>query len=60
VTFVPAQIGFEEAATAILAGKFGFTVIVIVEEVAGLPVTQVALDVIIQDTVFPLTNPELE
>ena len=30
-----------------LAGKFGFTVIVMIFEVAGEPVTQVAFDVMI-------------
>jgi hypothetical protein len=60
VTLVPAQIGFEEAATETLAVRFGFTVITIVEEVAGLPVTHVAFEVIIQYTLFPFVNPELE
>jgi hypothetical protein len=48
VTFVPEHIGFEEAAIETLAGKFGFTVIVNVFDVAGLPVTQVAFEVIMQ------------
>ena len=46
VTLVPAQIVLPGAAAMVtLTGKFGFTVIVIVFDVAGLPVAQVALDV---------------
>ena len=42
MTLVPAQIVFEGFADiVILAGKTGFTVIVIADEVAGLLVTQV-------------------
>jgi hypothetical protein len=48
VTFVPEQIGFDEAAIVTLAGRFGLTVMVTVLEVAGLPVTQVAFEVIMQ------------
>jgi len=36
-----------------LTVRFGFTVIIIVFEVAGLPVGQVALEVRIQDTRSP-------
>ena len=55
VTDVPAQIVDEGlAAMLTLAGRFGFTVIVIVLEVAGLPVAQVALDVSWQVTTSPL------
>jgi hypothetical protein len=47
VTEVPAQIAPEgTAAMLTLAGRFGLTVIVIVFDVAGLPVAQVAFDVI--------------
>jgi hypothetical protein len=47
VTEVPAQIAPEgTAAILTLAGRFGLTVIVIVFDVAGLPVAQVAFDVI--------------
>jgi hypothetical protein len=60
VTFVPEQIGFDEAAIETLAGRFGFTVIVTVFDVAGLPVTQLREDVITQYTVLPFTNPEFE
>jgi hypothetical protein len=45
VTEVPAQTGLAEAATDTLTGKFGFTVMVTVFEVAGLPVGQVAFEV---------------
>ena len=45
VTVVPAQTGFAEAATDMLTGSSGFTVMVMVFEVAGLPVGQVALEV---------------
>jgi hypothetical protein len=50
VTAVPAQTGFAEAVIAILAGSNGLTVMVILFEVAGLPVTQVRLEVNIQVT----------
>ena len=47
VTEVPAQIAPNgEADILTLAANNGFTVIVIVLEVAGLPVAQVAVDVI--------------
>jgi hypothetical protein len=47
VTEVPEQIAPEgTAAMLTLAGRFGLTVIVIVFDVAGLPVAQVAFDVI--------------
>ena len=47
VTFVPAHIVAELAAILTLAGKFGFTVIVTVFDVAGEPVKHgVAFDVI--------------
>ena len=45
VTEVPAQTGFAEGAIITLTGRFGLTVMVIVFEVAGLPVAQVALEV---------------
>jgi hypothetical protein len=47
VTEVPAQIAPDGKAEILtLAGNKGFTVIVIILEVAGLPVAQVAVDVI--------------
>ena len=46
--------GFAEILTE--AGKFGFTVIVKILEVAGLPVAQVALEVRTQVTVSPSDN----
>ena len=46
VTFIPAQIVLEGHAEIVtLTGRFGFTVIVMVFDVAGFPVAQVALDV---------------
>ena len=50
VTEVPAQTGLAEAATDTLTGKLGFTVMVTVFEVAGLPVGQVAFEVSTQVT----------
>ena len=46
VTLVPAQIVVADAAILTLAGKLGFTFIVTALLVAGLPVAQVAFDVI--------------
>jgi hypothetical protein len=48
VTLVPEQMVVAEAAMLTLAGNTGFTVMVILFEVAGLPETQVALEVITQ------------
>jgi hypothetical protein len=60
VTLVPEQIVVDVAPILTLAGKFGFTVMVIVFEVAGEPVKHgVALDVITTDTTLPLVNVEV-
>jgi hypothetical protein len=48
VTDVPEHTGFADAAIETLTGRFGFTVILTVFEVAGFPVGQVALDVRLQ------------
>ena len=56
VTLVPAQIGFAEATMLTLTGNAEFTVMVMVFEVAGLPLTQGAFEVIAQETVFPLAK----
>ena len=56
VTLVPAQMVVALAAMLTLTGKFGFTVIVMVLDVAGLPVPQVAVDVNMHVTVFPFVN----
>ena len=48
VTLVPEQIVLADAPTETLATKFGFTVMLIVFDVAGLPVAQVAVDVMTQ------------
>ena len=53
VTEVPAQTGFADAAIETLTGRFGFTVMVTVLDVAGLPVAQVAFEVNVQVIVFP-------
>ena len=44
-TEVPLQTGLFDGVTDTLTGRFGFTVIATVFEVAGLPVAQVALEV---------------
>jgi hypothetical protein len=50
VTDVPAQMAPDgDAAMVTLAGSNGFTVMVIALDVAGLPVAQVAVDVITTD-----------
>ena len=56
VTLVPEQIVVADAEMLTLTGKLGFTVMVTVLEVAGLPVAQVALEVITQVTVLPLAR----
>ena len=53
VTGIPAQTGLLDAVIAILTGRFGFTVMVIIFEVAGLPVGQIASEVRMQDTRSP-------
>ena len=47
---VPEHTGLADAAIETLTGRFGFTVMVTVFEVAGLPVGQVALEVRTQET----------
>ena len=60
VTDVPEQIVFPGLAEILtLAVTLGFTVITIAFDVAGLPVTQVAFEVITQVTLFPFTNAAL-
>jgi len=57
VTLVPAQMvlpGFAEIAT--LAGRFGFTVVVMEFDVAGEPVAQTALEVITTVTICPFVS----
>ncbi len=56
VTDVPEHTGFADTAIEILTGRFGFTVILIVFEVAGFPVGQVAFDVRTQETASLLTG----
>ena len=48
VTFVPTQTGLDDALIELLTGRIGFTVMVMELEVAGLPLGQVALEVIKQ------------
>lgn len=45
VTLVPAQTGLSDGAIELLTGKIGFTIMVTMFEVAGLPVAQVAFEV---------------
>ena len=60
VTLVPEQIAPEGLAEMLtLAGSVGFTVIVSVFELAGLPVAHKALDVMMQRILSPLTSVEL-
>ena len=57
VTFVPAHIVLDGLADIItLTGRFGLTVIVMVFDVAGFPVAQVALDVRTHVTDCPFVN----
>ena len=57
VTLVPEHIAPEGfAAILTLAGKLEFTIIVIVFDVAGEPVTQVAFDVIIHVIKLPFAR----
>ena len=56
VTVVPVHTGLALAVMATVAVTVGFTVIVIMLLVAGLPVTHVALDVITTFTAFPLAG----
>jgi hypothetical protein len=56
VTLVPEQIVVAEADILTLTGRLGFTVMVTVLEVAGLPVAQVAFEVMCTVIVAPLVN----
>ena len=56
VTKAPAQTGFADAAIDILTGSNGFTVMVTVLEVAGLPVGHVTLELSTQVTASLLTG----
>ncbi len=60
MTLVPEQIVVADAAILILTGRLGFTVMVTVFDVEGLPVAQVALEVITQLTVLPFVRELLE
>ena len=53
VTDVPAQTGLADAAMVTLTGSSGFTVMVTVLELAGLPMVHVSLDVSTQVTALP-------
>jgi hypothetical protein len=60
VTLAPAQSTFEgEAAIDTLAGAVGVTNIVIVFEVAGLPLTHGRLEVILTLTSFPFVRDDV-
>ena len=58
VTDVPEQIVVAVAAILTLTGRFGLTVIVILPDVAGLPVAHVAFDVNTQLTISPFDKVE--
>ena len=60
VTDVPEQIVVKLADIITLTGRFGLTVIVIVFDVAGFPVAQVAFDVNTQVTKSPFAKAEFE
>ena len=51
---MPEQTGFAEAEMETLTGRWVVTVMEIVLDVAGFPVAQVSLEVMVQATVFPL------
>ena len=56
LTLMPEHIVVADEAILTLAATLGFTTIVIAFEVVGLPVTQLAFDVITQVTVFPFAR----
>ena len=56
VTCVPAQTGLADAVIETLAATVGLTVMVTVLDVAGLPLTHVALEVMTTYTASPLTG----
>jgi hypothetical protein len=56
ITEFPAQKGFADAEMVKLTGRFGITVMIIVSEMAGFPVTQDALEVRIQKTLSLFTG----
>lgn len=60
MTLVPEQIVVAEAETLTLTGRLGFTVIVTVFDVEGLPVAQVAFEVMTQVTLLPFASELLE
>lgn len=59
VTEVPEQIGLLDAAILTLTGRIGFTVMVTVLDVAGLPVIQPAFEVRTQVIASFVLNAEL-
>jgi hypothetical protein len=59
VTLVPEHMVVADDEILTLAAKFGFTIMVTAFEVAGLPVAQVALDVITQVTTSLFAKEEL-
>ena len=56
ITVVPAQTGLAEGEIDTLTGRFGFTIIVTAEDVAALPVAQVAFEVISELTELPFAG----
>lgn len=56
VTLVPEQIVVADAPIETLTGRLGLTVMVTVFDVVGLPVAQVAFEVMTHVTVFPFAR----
>ena len=59
ITDVPAHTGLDDGAIVTLAGNNVFTVMVITFEVAGLPVTHEAVDVISTVIASPLARADV-
>ena len=53
VTEDPAHTGLADAATEMLTGRIGFTVMIMVSEVAELPLLQVSLEIRLQVILSP-------
>ena len=56
VTETPAQTGLEDAEILTLTGKFALTFMVIIFDVAGFPVGQIAFDVKIKVMISPFAS----
>ena len=56
ITKVPAHTGLADAATDMLTGRIGLTVMVTVSDMAGLPLLQTSLEVRLQVISSPFTG----